>query len=37
VVFEWQSQVKADQVSDDDDEHSGQPSTRKKNANVEKI
>jgi hypothetical protein len=37
VVFQWHSCFKAGQVSVEDDEHSGQPSTRKMTENVEKI
>jgi hypothetical protein len=37
AVFEWHSHFKAGQMSVEDDEHSGQPSTRKTTKNVEKI
>jgi hypothetical protein len=37
AVFEWHSHFKASQVSVDDDERSGQPSTSKTTENVEKI
>jgi hypothetical protein len=37
VVFEWYSHLKAVQVSVEDDERSGRPSTRKTTENVEKI
>jgi hypothetical protein len=37
AVFEWHSRFKAGRVSVEDDEHSGQPSTRKMLENVEKI
>jgi hypothetical protein len=37
TVFEWHSHFKAGQVSVEDDECSGQPSTSKTTGNVEKI
>jgi hypothetical protein len=37
VGFEWDSYFKAGQVSVEDDEHSGQPSTSKTTENIEKI
>jgi transposase len=37
VVFEWHSRFKADRVSIEDDERSGQPSTSKTTENVERI
>jgi hypothetical protein len=37
AVFEWHSCFKADWVSHEDDERSGQPSTRKMTENAEKI
>jgi ATP-dependent Zn protease len=37
VVFEWHSRFKAGQVSVEDNDHSGQPSTGKTTENVEKI
>jgi hypothetical protein len=36
AVFEWHSCFKADRVSAEDDERSGQPSTSKMTENVEK-
>jgi hypothetical protein len=36
-VFEWHSRFKAGQVSVEDDEHSGQPSTSKTTENAEQI
>jgi hypothetical protein len=37
AVFEWHSRFKADQVSGEDDERWGRPSTSKTTENVEKI
>jgi hypothetical protein len=37
AVFEWNSHFKAGQVSVEDNERSGQPSSRKMTENVEKI
>jgi hypothetical protein len=37
AVFEWHSRFKTGQVSVEDDERSGQPSTSKTTENVEKI
>jgi hypothetical protein len=37
AVFEWHSHFKADQVSVEDDERSGRPSTTKTTENVERI
>jgi hypothetical protein len=37
VVFEWHSRFKVGQVSVEDDEHSGRPSTSKTTENGEKV
>jgi hypothetical protein len=37
ALFEWHSRFKTGQVSAEDDERSGQPSTRKTTENFEKI